>query len=444
MESIERGGCALWTNEQMRVVYADVQNRVVFAAPGSGKTSVLTHHIGYVVRTNRVSPSEMVAVSFTRQASLELKNRLKQLPNITLRQAESVQVGTFHSIVFHWLLPKYPDIPLILRESEQLDFIRRAVRKAGMSAIHARDVLASMSLVRSTWPPAPAPRALQKVKMEYEHLKRTARRWDFDDILETWCSFRAKHPSQPLPAIKYVLVDEFQDTNPIQWWILQDLMTAGDCRLFVVGDDDQSIYGFRGARPEWLLRFTELVPGSAKHQLTVNFRSDRSIVTAAATLIAHNRMRVAKPMSTSSEELGTCELIRHRDERAQARWLADFLRTRSNSNGVHTTVAVLARTRAELADLNTLCGIQSARFFEVRTFHDSKGREWDEVHLINAVEDNPYWRGQLDGRSVEEERRLFYVAMTRARHALYIHVPKRFGGVRVQPLRFCVEAGFDG
>ncbi|MBX5436178.1 MAG: UvrD-helicase domain-containing protein [Alicyclobacillaceae bacterium] len=447
------------TAEQSSVIGVAPGNYVVFAAPGSGKTTVLTGHIVEQVSTGRLRPSEITTITFTKQAALDMKRRMSENPELSDRAIASLRIGTFHAEVFRLLLRCTPDIPVVLSPWEQRRWMAAAVREEGLFGDDAvRTCLQLTTVMKSAWPlvqlpPSRCTRAIAR----YEKWKRARRRWDFDDILVTFCARWEAGEDVWLGARQwqYLLVDEFQDTNAVQWQILNRLVQELGVPLFVVGDEDQSIYGFRGASPRWLLQFGEAVPGARRFVLSTNFRSDQLIVRHAARLIAHNRYRTDKPAGVFSRKPGVCRWSCWPEEQREAYAVAREVR-RSLLAEVRGTVAVLARTRRQLlltaealaAGLRTEEWRRLASRVSFLILHSAKGKEWDEVHIVGAAADNPYLAGadlrdaEAD-QAQEEERRLFYVGMTRARHRLWIHTPLRIRGQSVEVPNFAGEAGLN-
>jgi DNA helicase II / ATP-dependent DNA helicase PcrA len=431
----------VWTDQQRGIIESKVSNQVVFAGPGSGKTAVLTQHIASVIRSKMVAPGEILALTFTRQAAQEMRERLVRESGLSRKQVESVHIGTFHAQVFRWLLRVVPDVPVLLRETEQRKLVAAAIQRAGYGgSLDVKHVLAEFGRIRANWPAERLSAPLRRVWSCYESLKRKHHRWDFDDILAQFAERTEQSDGVQLPRYRYILVDEFQDTNQIQWHILEHVFRKLDCKLFVVGDDDQSIYGFRGTSPMWLVEFPKLITDVVMHFLVTNFRSDIEIVKHSTRLIEHNRWRVKKPITPHSSRKGLCTTTAHPSDvhqfAAVRERIVASIRERKN-------IGVLARTRLELVQAYAAWRPLSLPRgqVELRTFHEAKGREWDEVHILNAVQPNPFtpnvWRDQ---RALEEERRLFYVAMTRARNCLYVHCPQTVAGETVQVSRFLEES----
>ncbi len=431
----------MWTDVQRGIIESKVSNQVVFAGPGSGKTAVLTQHIASVIRNKMVAPAEILALTFTRQAAHEMRERLIRESGLSRNQVESVQIGTFHAQVFRWLLRVIPDVPVLLRETEQRKLIAAAIERAGYGgAVDVKQVLAELGRIRAKWPAGRLSPTLRRIWTCYESLKRKHHRWDFDDILVHFAARISESAKLQLPRYRYILVDEFQDTNQIQWYILERVFRQLECKLFVVGDDDQSIYGFRGTSPKWLVEFPKLITDVVVHFLVTNFRSDIAIVKHSTRLIGHNRLRVSKPIEPHSARKGLCIVNAHPSDAHQ---FAAVREQMAAGIAERATIGVLARTRLELVQAYAAWGahLLPRGQVELRTFHESKGREWDEVHILNAVQPNPYTPNEaIHTDGLEEERRLFYVAMTRARKRLYLHCPQTVAGEAVRPSQFLAES----
>lgn len=427
------------TTEQHEIVVRLPANTVVYAAPGSGKTTVLTQHIAGMLTRKILRPQQMMAMTFTRQAAIDMKNRLSQVDELLPRIIEAVQMGTFHAQVFRMLLRHEPNIPLLLSSLEQDRMLRYAMRSAGIRSGQVQQWQSTIAKAKAQWPLQIPNRAVRRVLNNYEQMKRYHHRWDFDDILLSFCSvFCTSDRIRPHVELDYLLVDEYQDTNAVQAQIVTYFAKQLKTPVFVVGDDDQAIYGFRGASPKWLLDFKTSYPHVGEFGLSMNFRSDQKIFQHAALLIGHNQERSPKNVQIASTNQGTCKALFSRDEADEAHQILRILREFQ----CRGTVAVLARTRRQLLSvwrvLHDVCPA-----IQFRTFHDAKGKEWDHVHVVGCIEYNPYLPEANPRANLEEERRLMYVAMTRARCRLFIHTPMRVLGHKTAPSRFIKEAGLQ-
>ncbi|WP_054969417.1 UvrD-helicase domain-containing protein [Alicyclobacillus ferrooxydans] len=408
----------MWTSMQQEIIDRDSGNTVVVASPGSGKTTVLTQHIVHQLNRQTITAKHAMLITYTRQAAKEMRDRLSPSLCAIPRNFQALRIGTFHSEAFHMLLEQHIKVPPILGTQEQYQLFRQILREEGLAQPHHVTQLGqALTLAKSTWPIGTLEKRYRSAAARYEVMKRRLNRWDYDDILIVFCEHLMRGVPQS-EAVQYLLVDEFQDTNQIQWTIIQAFRALWNTRLFVVGDDDQSIYSFRGGNPKWLHAASMSADDTETFMLTRNFRSDRLIVRTAANLIGLNRQRIGKVFEVNSEREGSAVCTLWKSESAEASGVSSLLGSLTRKEP-EWSVGVLARTRQQLLAAWAAYGQESARGrIEWQTFHGAKGKEWDAVIVIGALADNPYLRDSI--LDLEEERRLFYVAMTRARHALWV------------------------
>lgn len=440
-----------WTLEQQAVIDRAVGSTVVIAAPGSGKTSVLTEYIATVMQRDKIAPGHIMAITFTRQAAEHMRGKLRAHANVSFRAAEALRVGTFHAQMFRALLGINANIPVLLNGHEQFLLMRQAIHACVSSRQTVSHRLVTGYLTKyarlvGTQTAADTVLA-RKIYQRYWHLKRSANRWDYEDILlQTTESLQSGVQLSYLRELDYLLVDEFQDTNTLQWLLLLNLHEQYKLPVFVVGDDDQSIYGFRGASPAYLQNAGQALCAAQTFLLTHNFRSDKKLVEHAHLLIGHARIRIDKPLQAVSKKAGFVQVFSIADESAEAvavsRILHEVLSLKPN-----ISVGVLARTRNQLYRVwisfsrGSTSADHNRNLVQFRTFHDSKGKEWDVVILLDLIDSAE--RLHSDLVSVEEhdeERRLYYVAMTRAKFVLLGFVPNELGGRLACPTSFLQEA----
>lgn len=441
-----------WTREQSKIIYKNAGSTCVIAAPGSGKTSVLTEHIVHVLDERKIRPQSLMAVTFTRQAALHMRHKLGHHSNLSHREWESLRIGTFHSQMFHALLERHPDIPVLLNAREQHVMMRQAVERALGDRRHishqaVTQKLTSYSRDIGLGTLSSAAKSLARVYTAYQTIKRRAHRWDYEDILVE--TDRLIQQSQPIPyfqQLEYLLVDEFQDTNQLQWNVVLGLHQRYGCPVFVVGDDDQSIYAFRGASPLFLQGATKRLRDSQLCLLTYNFRSVRRVVHHSEQLIRHVTKRIDKPLRSVSTDDGLICMYTLDNEKSESTAVLLLLQTILEAND-KLTIGVLARTRKQL--YGAWVKFQSETSFvtrdedrvQFRTFHDSKGKEWDAVVLLDLVTQYSECNSIVEDAQLDERRRLYYVAMTRAKSILIGFVPKSLNLHRVIPSAYLDESG---
>ena len=440
----------MFTHDQEKIILQQPANTVVFAAPGSGKTTVLTHHILHLLESGNLHPRDIMAMTFTKQSAQDMRERLSQTGRLSHKSAQVLRIGTFHAQLFRILLQQSPNIPVLLSATEQYKLMSEAVESHSIrrSRVTKEEVQHYLNLLTrrcSIYPPLPLKGRKRRIIDTYQRLKNNTGRWDFDDILVTFCDFMfsSRFTPESLKSVQYLLIDEFQDTNSIQWLIVEEWANRLGIPVFVVGDDDQSIYGFRGASPRWLLDFSSRLPNVRQYILKQNFRSTRDIVCNATQLIENNRLRASKDMIASREEHGEIRAFAVKNEACEAKAVADKVR---HLHELHPewSFAVLARTRRQLYGVWQLISDFEHVTVQLRTFHDAKGKEWDAVFIVGLVDDNPYLLARPETpEELEEERRLYYVALTRAKNLSYTFCPGHVLQKKSLPSPFVCEAGLN-
>jgi len=346
---------------QRAAVTAPVGPVLVLAGAGSGKTRVLTHRIAWVIQTEGASPHSILAVTFTNKAAHEMRGRIEKLLGIP---GSSMWVGTFHGIAhrllrLHWRDANLPQGFQILDGEDQLRLVKKIVK--------------AMELDEARWVPReiqwfinhnkdeghrpatlkdgndPTRRQLIKLYTEYEAQCQRAGVVDFAELLLRAYELWLRNPSllaHYQHRFRHVLIDEFQDTNAIQYaW---SLLVAGQHGApFVVGDDDQSIYRWRGARVENLTRFSKDYPAAKLFRLEQNYRSTGIILKAANALISNNTGRLGKNLWTEGKDGERVKLYAAFNERDEAEFVMHRIREWTNQGGARREVAILYRSNAQ-------------------------------------------------------------------------------------------------
>lgn len=292
------------TEEQRAVVLHREGPAVVIACPGSGKTRALTHRMAHLIQESGVSPRQILGITFTKAAAREMKERLARLVPPALAQRTGLY--TFHGLAWR-LVKDASGLPNLLEGQAQQGLIRQILKGLEINADQTavEGVLTDIAcfvggeIPRSRFQPTSLDDDhFFRLWDEYTRLKSEQGWVDFDDmllqardLLRTDSARRQRY----LQGISHLLVDEFQDTNALQWSFLQ-LLLPDSQNLMVVGDDDQAIYGWRGASPSFMLDFPRQFPGARQYYLAQNFRSGRRIFAAAAGLIRQNTVRYPKEL----------------------------------------------------------------------------------------------------------------------------------------------------
>ncbi|MBL1262530.1 DNA helicase II [Methylomicrobium sp. RS1] len=346
---------------QRRAVTAPSQPMLVLAGAGSGKTRVLVHRIAWQIQVVGVSPHGILAVTFTNKAAREMRGRIEELLQ---RPTHNLWIGTFHGLA-HRLLrrhakqAKLPDAFQVMDTADQLRVIKR--------------VLQSLNLDEARWPPKqvqwfinaqkdegvrarhmpetgdPYLRQMIAIYRAYEELCDRSGLVDFAELLLRVHELLRDNPEVLAfyqQRFEQVHVDEFQDTNTIQYAWLR-LLTQDRNNLFVVGDDDQSIYGWRGARIENLYSFQKHFPNHEVIKLEQNYRSTGTILKAANRVIAHNEGRLGKELWTESGEGEPISLYAAFNEQDEAFFVIERIRAWISEGGARRDTAILYRSNAQ-------------------------------------------------------------------------------------------------
>ena len=282
---------------------------MVLAGPGSGKTSVIVDRIVYLIREQRIPASSILVVTFSRAAAREMRERYLSLIG---RERTEVTFGTFHSIFYGILKAAYHlESGNILTEEEKYSILKELVQEYGGDLSDDADfpgeIAREISLVKGNrirlehyYSSCCPDEVFRQICAGYRHTCESRRKLDFDDMLVYCYELFCKRPDilgAWQKKFRYILVDEFQDINRLQYDTVR-MLAKPENNLFIVGDDDQSIYHFRGSCPEFMLNFTKDYPDAGSVLLDVNYRCSGRILESAMSLIGHNETRYKKRLST--------------------------------------------------------------------------------------------------------------------------------------------------
>jgi DNA helicase-2/ATP-dependent DNA helicase PcrA len=420
--------------EQIEAVTFGEGPQLVLAGAGSGKTRVITHRIAWLIGERSVEPYRIAAVTFTNKAAGEMRDRVDRLLGLAPGARSEVFVGTFHRFALR-LLRRYGDRVgvssgfSILDTQDQLALMKRAIEIEDLdpSTTTPRAVLSAVSDAKnrligpgkfaseaSGFFETRAARAYHR----YQALLRQANAVDFDDmislavlLLDQESSLRERMQRR----LRYLLVDEFQDTNFAQLRLVE-LVAGPGGSLTAVGDEDQSIYRWRGAELENILQFEEVFPGAVVHKLERNYRSTQTILDASGALVAHNAKRRGKRLWTDSGPGEKIALHYAGDEGDEARWIASRLRALHEQH-TWTEMAILLRTNAQTRALEDellrqripYCLIAGVRFYERAEIKDLVAylrvvrNPRDNLSLRRILNQPPRGIGKATAHSLFEE-----------------------------------------
>ncbi|MDO5522136.1 MAG: ATP-dependent helicase [bacterium] len=282
---------------------------LVLAGPGSGKTFVITTRTKTLIEEHHVNPNNILVITFTKAAAVEMQERFERLMG---QKRVGVHFGTFHAIFFQILKYAYGfNASNIIREDQRAQFFKETIRKMDLEIEDEADFISGIqsevSLVKGDMLSLEhyysincSEEIFKKIYHAYDDYLRRHNLIDFDDMLVfTYELFKERKDILAIwqKRYQYILIDEFQDINTLQYKIVQMLAKPED-NLFIVGDDDQSIYRFRGAKPEIMLNFKNEYPEAKQVLLDINYRSTEKIVKSASRLIKNNKKRFDKKIST--------------------------------------------------------------------------------------------------------------------------------------------------
>lgn len=394
-------------NPAQREAVEAVQGPVlVLAGPGSGKTRVLTNRIAALIQLHRVAPYHILAVTFTNKAAREMKERLKSLVG---PDADEVAMGTFHAICARILRRDGRSIGVadsfsIYDSDDQLGLIRQAIKDMNLDEkrFTPRSVQAAISQAKSDLVPADKYRAkdywhevVGRLYSRYEELLASCSALDFDDLLMKTAQLFSRVPEvleKYQQRYQFILVDEFQDTNMAQY-ALGLLLAARYRNIFVVGDEDQSIYSWRGADYRNVDRFRKDFPDAREILLEQNYRSTQTILDAANAVISRNSHRTPKALHTDRSGGAKINRVEAFNEEEEARFVVDEIeRLVATGQAERGHVAVMYRTNAQsraLEDAFVYRGrpyriVGATRFYERREIKDVLAF----LRVINNPHDN--------------------------------------------------------
>ena len=339
---------------------------LTLAGPGSGKTAVITERVKYLITELRVKPANILVITFTKAAATEMKERFyKLMSECTGEQVGfgqyPVTFGTFHAVFFQILKHAYNyNANNIIKEEQKYACMRDLVIKQRLEfedeAEFVTSVLGEISMVKNTgvdlahyYSTNCATEVFRRLYSQYHEYLYTHKLIDFDDMLVyTYELFKER--ADILGAwqrkYQYILIDEFQDINKIQYDIVK-MLAALEHNLFVVGDDDQSIYRFRGAKPEIMLHFFDDFPKGKRCLLDTNYRSQANIVKASLNLIGNNKERYKKQFKASLPAAAEVEYGLFKTQREQNMRIIRDIHDRIERGGKYEEFAVLFRTNTQ-------------------------------------------------------------------------------------------------
>lgn len=332
---------------------------LVLAGPGSGKTAVITQRTVSLIEEYGVNPANILVITFTRAAAQEMKQRFLEK---TGEDSTRVTFGTFHAVFFMVLKYAYHfEGSNIVTEDKRYQFMREILSRHHLECQDENelvsDILSEISKIKNERIPLESfysshcgEEVFRKIYGDYDRCLKQHRLIDFDDMLTYTYELFSQRKDILLAwqkKYRYILIDEFQDINPIQWDIMK-MLAAREQNLFIVGDDDQSIYRFRGSKPEIMLGFKKDYPAAEQVALSVNYRCTKSITEAAKNLVSHNKKRYPKEIQAyKKDETSPVVFEQFEDQQRECSYIAESIRKAHERGVPYERMAVLFRTNTQ-------------------------------------------------------------------------------------------------
>jgi DNA helicase-2/ATP-dependent DNA helicase PcrA len=331
---------------------------MVLASAGTGKTAVITQRTKKLITDYHVNPGNILVITFTKAAAMEMKQRFQMLMQ---DDRTRVTFGTFHAVFFMVLKVAYHfDAGNIITEEQRYQLMREIIARHHLDYRDENEfisnLLGEISKVKNMHAPLEhyysnqcGEEVFREIYREYERYMRGNRRIDFDDMLLYTYELFSERPDILAAWQKkysYILIDEFQDINQLQFEIVR-MLAQPENNLFIVGDDDQSIYRFRGSKPEIMLRFPEDYPGCKKILLDTNYRSGQYIVESALRLIGHNKERFDKQIVTEQKGGDVVRYLVFKNQKEQNLFIIKQIDEAVKAGGRFDRFAVLFRTNTQ-------------------------------------------------------------------------------------------------
>ncbi len=339
---------------------------MVLAGPGSGKTFTITKRISYLIDNCGVKPEHILVVTFTKAAANEMKLRFQEERN---GEKTRVTFGTFHGVFYSILKWAYHlNTENILSEEEKYQILKWVMEKVNIDTEDEKElvqnILGEISTIKNNRlsienysARSCADDVFVQIYQRYEKERKARRKIDFDDMLVMTYELFHQRPELLAPwqeKYQYILVDEFQDINQVQYDVVR-MLAKPENNLFVVGDDDQSIYRFRGSKPEIMLGFSKDFSATKEIILQENYRSTKAIVNIAGRVIGHNKKRFTKALTTNNVQGDTVHIQEVRHPLEESRYVAEEIRKAIKRGVPATEIAVLFRSNMDARILVETC-----------------------------------------------------------------------------------------
>lgn len=347
--------------DQLKAVTETEGPLLVLAGAGSGKTRVLTARAAHMIEHLGIPPENMLLVTFTTKAVAEMKERMANQYGLQPAKVRRLVTGTFHSlfykILYHYDSAKWNGEHLLKMEWQREQYIKKALYEEGIDEkeFPVDQALQQIGFWKNTYVPNERiplkdewEKQVYRLYEHYERQKKEHSQFDFDDMASACYELFIERPDlleQYQSRFTYILIDEFQDINPVQYKIMQ-MLASPEQNLCCVGDDDQSIYAFRGSNPSFILDFQKDYPGAKTIYLTANYRSTHPIVSSADIVVKKNKNRYAKTLEAARDDIQVPVLFYPYDEEEEATMVVSDIKEKIQNGASPEDFAVLYRTNS--------------------------------------------------------------------------------------------------
>ncbi len=445
---------------------------LVVAGAGTGKTKVITHRIANLIGSG-VNPSQILAVTFTNKAAAEMRERIARLTNIQSLSQDGLTLGTFHSIAAD-ILRKHGnkiDIPsdfFILDERESLEIVKQSIEELKVNSHQFRPSIMQNQISRKKSRCNNEqdkqianddffPKNLNAILEKYDGHLKEQKALDFDDLIHKAVILFEEYPEilkEYQKKWSHIHIDEYQDTDNAQCRLIQ-LLGNNQSNVCAVGDEDQSIYGFRGADFTNILNFEKTWPNAKIITLERNYRSTQKILDAANAVIAKNKMRRGKNLFTRGKSGTKLTVFEAENEKEEADFITKEIKNLLQENTPPYSIAILCRANFQFPVIEESLIKHSLPYLAISkqdslgnarqpirlmTVHAAKGLEFRHIFIPGLEKGLFPWLPAGKQSSDEEERRLFYVALTRGQEKIFLSWSRfrtAFGSKQInQPSQF--------
>ncbi|MGM0847199.1 MAG: UvrD-helicase domain-containing protein [Bacillota bacterium] len=369
---------------------------LTLAGAGSGKTSVLVARTGYLLQVKAISPEQILLLTFSKKAAMEMKQRVSALPEINRQEVNRIQAGTFHSFFLFLLRSRGVTQEIVGNERFKHIILKQLQRKLGIQDPYQPETLLSklstlkmkMEKVEMLPEKTAGEKEIKRILSMFEEWKESNHKMDFDDIL-VYAYEMLKSDENLLQALQnrfqYIMVDEFQDTNWLQYELIK-MIAFRTKNLFVVGDDDQTIYSFNGADHSFILNFDKEFPDASVITLDINYRSNNFIVGLGNEVIKKNRFRRKKILQSVRDEEFKPKYSRPSNSDEEAEWTISQIKKMIEQGDVNfKDIAILHRTISSSRAIFERLVIEEVPFFSYNLGDQHFYDQWIVKPLIDHL-----------------------------------------------------------